>query len=224
MNEVWILSQIKGVLWNPSSTSPQSAGFLNKVTVPCPSNSSLDMLACHAGRTQACHTSLDSTTTWTPPNACHPRLAHCPRSVSETTPLFWLPSADLTPVCAAQKRRSLGSTKPNFRSHVTHALTHSNQIKTREFLLLCWRCDSGLWLLSLTSFTNKRAGHLAWSCIRSTTQVSCVFSLYSSWERKASPTWNGPCVHSLLADSRWILAKDSAALCSKHHLAQSWHC
>ena len=38
----------KVVLWETSPPSSRSAGFLNKVTIPCPNTSSLDVLACHA--------------------------------------------------------------------------------------------------------------------------------------------------------------------------------
>lgn len=41
-----------------STPSSRSAGFLDKVSSPCPHNSSLDFLACHAGNS----TSLDSET------------------------------------------------------------------------------------------------------------------------------------------------------------------
>ena len=38
----------KMVLWNTSSPSSPSAGFPDKVSVLCPSNSCLDQLACHS--------------------------------------------------------------------------------------------------------------------------------------------------------------------------------
>ena len=36
----------KMFLWDTSSPSSQSAGFLDKASIPCPSSSSLDLLAC----------------------------------------------------------------------------------------------------------------------------------------------------------------------------------
>jgi len=48
----------KIVLWNTSQPSSQSGGFLNKVVIPCPQNSSLNLLACHI----AISTSSDSVT------------------------------------------------------------------------------------------------------------------------------------------------------------------
>ena len=36
------------VLWDTSPQSSRSAGFLNKVAIPCPNNSSLNLLACRA--------------------------------------------------------------------------------------------------------------------------------------------------------------------------------
>ena len=36
------------VLWDISPPSSRSAGFLNKVAIPCPNSLSLDLLACHA--------------------------------------------------------------------------------------------------------------------------------------------------------------------------------
>lgn len=48
------------VLWDTCPLSPQSAGLLSKVTILCPNNLSLDLLAyCVASRA-----SLDSTTIW----------------------------------------------------------------------------------------------------------------------------------------------------------------
>ena len=44
------------VLWDTSPPSSRSAGFLNKVTIPCPNTSSLDLLACRV----VSSTSLDS--------------------------------------------------------------------------------------------------------------------------------------------------------------------
>ena len=49
------------VLWDTSQPSPWSAGFLNRVTVPCPSISSLDLLTCCAASSM----SLDSVTVGT---------------------------------------------------------------------------------------------------------------------------------------------------------------
>ena len=46
------------VLWDSSPPSSQSAGFPNKVTIPCPNNLSLDLLTCRA----ASSTSLESVT------------------------------------------------------------------------------------------------------------------------------------------------------------------
>ena len=43
------------VLWDSSPPSSRSTGFLNKVAIYCPNNSSLDLLACRA----ASSTSLD---------------------------------------------------------------------------------------------------------------------------------------------------------------------
>lgn len=37
------------VLWDTSPTSLQSAGFPNKVAIPCPNNLFLDLLTCHTG-------------------------------------------------------------------------------------------------------------------------------------------------------------------------------
>ena len=48
----------KTVLWDMSPPSSRSAGFPNKVSIPCPSNSSLNLLA----RRAASSTSLDSVT------------------------------------------------------------------------------------------------------------------------------------------------------------------
>ena len=46
------------VLWDTSPPSSRSAGFPSKVTIPCPNNLSLELLACHA----AGSTSLDAVT------------------------------------------------------------------------------------------------------------------------------------------------------------------
>ena len=46
------------VLWDASPLSSQSTDFVNKVTIPCPMTSSLDLLACCA----VSSTSLDSVT------------------------------------------------------------------------------------------------------------------------------------------------------------------
>ena len=46
------------VLWDTSPPSSRSSGFLNKVAIPYPSNSSLDLLACCAVSSM----SLDSVT------------------------------------------------------------------------------------------------------------------------------------------------------------------
>ena len=51
------------VLWDTSPPSPRSAGFPNKVAIPCPNNSSLHWLACRV----ASSTSLDSVTYTTAP-------------------------------------------------------------------------------------------------------------------------------------------------------------
>ena len=40
----------KMVLWDRNPSSSQSASFLNNATTPCPNNSSLNLLACHATR------------------------------------------------------------------------------------------------------------------------------------------------------------------------------
>ena len=48
----------KLVLWDTSSLSSLSAGFPNKVTIPCPNNLSLGLLACNV----ASRISLDSVT------------------------------------------------------------------------------------------------------------------------------------------------------------------
>ena len=59
-----ILKSISGkmVLCDTSLTSSWSVGFPNKVTVPCPSNLSLDLLGCCA----VSSTNLDSVTVWIP--------------------------------------------------------------------------------------------------------------------------------------------------------------
>ena len=60
IKKAWILTQARWVLWGTSPPSSQFAGFPNKVTIPCSSNLSLDLLACCV----ASSTSLDSVTHW----------------------------------------------------------------------------------------------------------------------------------------------------------------
>ena len=49
----------KMALWDTNPPSSQSAGFLNKGSISCPNNLSLDLLACHVTSSG----SLDSVTT-----------------------------------------------------------------------------------------------------------------------------------------------------------------
>ena len=58
IKEAWILTQARWFIWDTTPPSSQSAGFPNKVTIPCPNNSFLDLLACCV----AVSMSLDSVT------------------------------------------------------------------------------------------------------------------------------------------------------------------
>ena len=67
----------KMVLWDTSPSSSRSAGFLNKVAIPCPKNSFLDLLACCAASSM----SLDLVTLGHPPLPallCHFRQVPLP--------------------------------------------------------------------------------------------------------------------------------------------------
>ena len=59
IKEAWILTWAM-VLWNTSPPSSRSAGFLNKVVIPCPNSLSLDLLVCRAVSSM----SLDLVTVW----------------------------------------------------------------------------------------------------------------------------------------------------------------
>ena len=47
LKEAWILTQVRCFLGDTHSLFSQSAGSLNKVTIPCPNTSSLDVSICH---------------------------------------------------------------------------------------------------------------------------------------------------------------------------------